>query len=377
MHISSLTDAGTERLRGQETQWWPTCYFLQPIFIHIGVKVAAKHIRAPGFADRLRDVSIIRQTHHVSDLKLPQFVIQVVLSCGWRKYSAHVRLMNIFPFTKFLQKKKKQTSHSCFQLNFQAPFRDGHTHTNTLFMLQKLKSLHPVAPWRSGSQLRNRLSLQVQGRHRVWTIRWTWEGKLILKIHTGNEVVKFKCELLLCLILPVQKDKKVELDCFIITVIFIWYQFENMKEKQRSSVFSVSFACCADWPSEMPSKLSLQREKRRVLSGFPCSLVSSAWPSPWAPSANCRFKTYRAEKRLCVERKKKTITIKTCTDTHSCHESLMPQKSTHYSKMSYDMFNIRYKYLYCQTLQAYTQQNAWHRLQVSDWRKYDTEFITP
>lgn len=55
----------------------------------------------------------------------------------------------------------------------------------------------------------------------------------------------------------------------------------------------------------------------------------------------------------------------------------MPQKLTHYSKMSYDMFNIRYKYLYCQTLQAYTQQKARHRLQVSDWRKYDTEFITP
>lgn len=58
--------------------------------------------------------------------------------------------------------------------------------------------------------------------------------------------MKFKCELLLCLILPVQKDKKVELDCFIFTVIFIGYQFGNMKEKHSSSVFSVSFACYAD-----------------------------------------------------------------------------------------------------------------------------------
>lgn len=60
----------------------PTCYFLQPIFVHIGVEVAAEHVCAPGFADRLRDVSIVRQTHHVSDLKLAQFVIQVVLSGG-------------------------------------------------------------------------------------------------------------------------------------------------------------------------------------------------------------------------------------------------------------------------------------------------------
>lgn len=302
VHINSLTDAGTECLKMHETQWCLTCYFLQPIFIHIGVKVAAEHVSAPGFADRLRNVSIIRQTHHVSDLKLTQFVIQVVLSGGWRKYSVHLRLMNIFhPFTKLLSLKN---THSCFQLNFRATFRDKQTHT--LFMLQKLESLHPVAPWWSGSQLRNRLSLQVQRRHRVWSIRWTWGGKFILKIYTGHKVVNFKnpywslkvSYILLCLILPVYmwlwQDSKAEIDCF----------FENIKEKHSSSVFSVSFACHADWPSEMPSKLSLQREKRRVLSGLPCSLVSSAWPSPCAPSAICRFKTYRAEERLCVHRRK-------------------------------------------------------------------------
>lgn len=90
------------------TQSCPTCYFLQPIFIHIGVKVAAQHVSAPGFADRLRDVSIIRQTHHVSDLKLAQFVIQVVLSGGWRGCSVYVRHMNIFHLlTKLLHLKNK------------------------------------------------------------------------------------------------------------------------------------------------------------------------------------------------------------------------------------------------------------------------------
>lgn len=236
VHINSLTDAGTECFKMHETQWCPTCYFLQPIFIHIGVKVAAKHVSAPGFADRLRDVSIIRQTHHVSDLKFTQFVIQVVLSGGWRKYSVHLRLMNIFhSFTKLLSLKN---THSCFQLNFRATFRDKPTHT--LFMLQKLESLHPVAPWWSGSQLRNRLSLQVQRWHRVWTIRWTWGGKFILKIYTGNKVVNFKnaywslkvSYILLCLILPIYmclwQDSKAEMDCF----------FENIKRKtQQQCVF--------------------------------------------------------------------------------------------------------------------------------------------
>lgn len=65
----------------KSTKKFCTCYFLQPIFIHIWVKVAAKDVSAPGFTDRLGDVPVIRQTHHVSDLELAQFVIQVVL-CG-------------------------------------------------------------------------------------------------------------------------------------------------------------------------------------------------------------------------------------------------------------------------------------------------------
>lgn len=46
-------------------------------------------------------------------------------------------------------------------------------------------------------------------------------------------------------------------------------------------------------PSEMPSRLSLQSEKRSVLSGLPCSLVSSAGASPCPPSPRCRVRTYR------------------------------------------------------------------------------------
>lgn len=66
-------------------------------------------------------------------------------------------------------------------------------------------------------------------------------------------------------------------------------------EEKHGALHLDNVSCGSDWPSEMPSRLSLQREKRSVLSGLPCSLVSSAWPSPWAPSAICRFNTWTDE----------------------------------------------------------------------------------
>lgn len=48
----------------------------------------------------------------------------------------------------------------------------------------------------------------------------------------------------------------------------------------------------AHWPSEIPSRLSLQREKRRVLSGLQWCLVSSAGVYPCAPSVCCTVNTW-------------------------------------------------------------------------------------
>lgn len=59
-----------------------TCDLLQSVLVHVGVEIAAKHVCAPGLADRLGNVPVVRQPHHVSDLKLAQLVVQVVLSCG-------------------------------------------------------------------------------------------------------------------------------------------------------------------------------------------------------------------------------------------------------------------------------------------------------
>src|SRR4029434_3004526 len=42
----------------------------------------------------------------------------------------------------------------------------------------------------------------------------------------------------------------------------------------------VCVCVCLCVPSDMPSRLSLQREKRRVLSGLPWSFTSSAGASP-------------------------------------------------------------------------------------------------
>lgn len=77
----------TEILQMHNTHLWPTCYFLQPILIHIGVKVTAKHVGAPSFADRLGDVPVVCQTHHIPDFKFTQFVIQVVLCGGWKGHN--------------------------------------------------------------------------------------------------------------------------------------------------------------------------------------------------------------------------------------------------------------------------------------------------
>lgn len=44
-------------------------------------------------------------------------------------------------------------------------------------------------------------------------------------------------------------------------------------------------------PSEMPSRLSLQSENRSVLSGLPCSLLSSTGASPCPPSPRFRVRT--------------------------------------------------------------------------------------
>lgn len=60
-----------------------TCYLLQSVLIHIGIEVTAQDISAPSLTDRLRNVSIICQAHHVPNLKLTQFIVQIILCSGY------------------------------------------------------------------------------------------------------------------------------------------------------------------------------------------------------------------------------------------------------------------------------------------------------
>lgn len=173
----------------------------------------------------------------------------------------------------------------------------------------------------------------------------------------------------------------------LFTFLVFWYYFKNIKENHSRNVFSVmhwlymSSDCRLTLWDAFQVVTTEGEAQGFVWFAMQLSIISMA--IPLGPISHLQVQHLESRREYVRTLKNIYISLMFVADL-LCHESLKPEALAH-SKMA-EEFYIRYMVfgfflkINCKTLLARTKHNKIHdtdSLPFTDWRKYDTEFITP